>query len=71
MNELHDPLIRAQPHLASNPLDITPQDPRSLYRLAVTHLGMGLETAFFGDFEDDGPPSPGLGSWLRCLNGTL
>lgn len=71
MNELHDALITAQPHLASDPLDITLQDPRSWYRLAVTHPGMGLETAFFGDFEGDSPPNPGLGSWLQCPNGTL
>lgn len=60
MDELHGPLIRAQLHLASNALDITP-----LYRLAVTHLEMGLETAFFGDwdFEYDGP-NAGLRSWL-------
>lgn len=41
MNELRNPLLTAHTHLAANPLDITPQDPRSLYRLAVTHLEVG------------------------------
>lgn len=46
-------------------------DSAGLDRLEVAHLGKGLGTASYGDFEDDGPTLQRVGILAAFLNGAL